>query len=70
MDALRDELHALVDQLPEDKVAPVIALVRQNLGMSERRARAVSTPARIQSRLHGVEGVDEELNRLRDGSRG
>jgi hypothetical protein len=69
MSALRDEPHHLVDQLPEDRVAPVLALVRENAA-PDRRSQAVATLERICKRMHGVTGVDEELDLLRDGSRG
>jgi hypothetical protein len=69
MSAPRDELHHLVDQLPEDRVAPVLAVVRENAA-PHRRSRAVAMLERIRERMHGVTGVDEELDLLRDGSRG
>ncbi|MFI7424595.1 hypothetical protein [Nonomuraea sp. NPDC049684] len=31
MSAMRDELHHLVDRLPEDEVAPLLRLVRDQL---------------------------------------
>ncbi|MBB5082859.1 hypothetical protein [Nonomuraea endophytica] len=70
MSAIRDELHSLVDQLPEDQVPPVLALVRENIAATHRRGGAVRTLERIQKRMRGVTGVDEELHRLRDESRG
>lgn len=66
---MRDELHTLVEQLPEDRVAPVLALVRQNL-TAGRRAQAIAAMERVQERMRGVTGVDEELDRLREGSGG
>ena len=69
LSALRDELHHLVDQLPEDRVAPVLALVRENAA-PDRRAQAVATLERIRERMRGVTGVDGELDLLRDGSPG
>jgi hypothetical protein len=69
MSALREELHDLVDQLPDERLAPVLALVREGVGPG-RRAEAVATLERIRGRLRGVTGVDEELDGLRDESRG
>ncbi|WP_143591387.1 hypothetical protein [Thermoactinospora rubra] len=69
MSAMREELHALVDRLPEDRVLPVLALVRESLETASRRERALATMERIQERMRGVSGVDEELNRLREGAR-
>jgi hypothetical protein len=69
MSAMREELHSLVDQLPDEQVQPVLALVRENLA-SSRRTRAAAALERIRERLRGVTGVDEELDRLREGSRG
>jgi hypothetical protein len=62
---MRDELHHLVDLLPEEKVAPVLALVRQTAA-SGTRDRAAAALAQAQTRLRGVTGIDEELRRLRD----
>ncbi|WP_101790603.1 hypothetical protein [Nonomuraea indica] len=70
MSEMRAELHSLVDQLPEDQVVPVLALVRENVLSSRRRERAVASLARVRERMRGVTGVDEELDRLREGSRG
>jgi hypothetical protein len=70
MSTMREQLHSLVDQLPDDRVQPVLALVRENLVTSSRRAQAAAALERIQQRLRGVTGVDEELDRLREGSRG
>jgi hypothetical protein len=69
MSAIRDELHVLVDQLPEDRLEPVLQLMRGD-ETAARRKRAAATLARIQERMHGVTGVDEELLRLREGDRG
>ncbi|MCK9931887.1 hypothetical protein MXD62_32925 [Frankia sp. Mgl5] len=30
MSTLRDELHSLIDRLPESQVAPILALVRES----------------------------------------
>jgi hypothetical protein len=65
MSVMRNELHQLVDLLPEEKVAPVLALVRQSAA-SGTRERAVAALEQTQSRLRGVTGIDEELRRLRD----
>ncbi|MFI6499830.1 hypothetical protein [Nonomuraea typhae] len=70
MSATRDELHALVDELPDEQVAPVLALVRENVAAARRREGAVLALERIRERMRGVTGVDEELERLRDESRG
>jgi hypothetical protein len=58
-----------VDQLPEEQVAPVLALVRET-ALPVRRDQAVATVQRIRERMSGVTGVDEELDQLRDESRG
>ncbi|MEW1839020.1 hypothetical protein AB0392_13780 [Nonomuraea angiospora] len=65
MSAMREELHSLVDQLPDDRVQPVIALIRENL-LASRRIQA----AAALERMRGVTGVDEELDQLREGARG
>jgi hypothetical protein len=70
MSAMREELHLLVDQLPEDRVPPVLALVRENMSLSRRREKALVALERIRGRMRGVTGVDEELDRLREESRG
>ncbi|MEV0235108.1 hypothetical protein [Nonomuraea sp. NPDC050786] len=69
MSAMREELHSLVDQLPDDRVQPVIALVRESL-LASRRTQAAAALERIRERMRGVTGVDEELDQLREGSRG
>ncbi|WP_146087473.1 hypothetical protein [Thermomonospora echinospora] len=69
MSALREELHHLVDQLPDERLAPVLALVREG-ARPGRRAAAVAALERVRERMRDVPGVDEELDRLRDGSRG
>lgn len=61
-----EELHQLVDQLPEERLAPVLRPIRGD----SRRARAVATLEAVRARLSGVTEVDEELSRLRDGGRG
>jgi len=33
---MRDEFHHLFDELPEDQVAPMLALIRENLPAAER----------------------------------
>src|SRR5215469_13681099 len=35
MSVMREELHHLIDQLPEEQVAPILALVRENLPVGE-----------------------------------
>lgn len=66
MRAMREELHELVDQLPEEQLAPVLQLIRRD----KLRIRALSTLQTVQLRMSGVTGVDEELDTMRDGSRG
>lgn len=61
--ALREELHRLVDELPEERLAPVFQLVRDYV----RRSRAIAALEVIQERMSGVAGIDEELSVLRDG---
>jgi hypothetical protein len=51
-------IHSLVDQLPEERLGPVL------------RKRALGTLAQVQERMRGVTGADEELLRLRAGDRG
>jgi hypothetical protein len=70
MSAMREELHLLVDQLPEDRVLSVLTLVRENVSSSRRRERAAVALERIRGRMRGVTGMDEELDRLREESRG
>jgi hypothetical protein len=70
MSAIREELHSLVDQLPDDRVQPVLAIVKEDLALSHRRAQAAASLERIRARMRGVTGVDEELDRLREESRG
>ena len=69
MSAIRDELHFLVDQLPEERLVPVLRLIRGDDGAG-RRERALAALARAQENMRGVTGADEELARLRDGDRG
>ena len=66
MSAVREEIHQLVDQLPEERLAPLLRLIRGG----ERKAQALATLKIVQQRMAGVTGVDEELADLRDGSRG
>jgi len=35
MSVMREELHQLIDQLPEDQVAPILALVKGSLPVGE-----------------------------------
>ncbi|MFC4057255.1 hypothetical protein ACFOWE_03065 [Planomonospora corallina] len=70
MSAMREELHLLVDQLPADRVPPVLALVRENVPSSRRREKALAALERIRGRMQGATGVDEDLDRLREESRG
>jgi len=69
MSVTRDELHHLVDELPEERLAPVLELIRRD-AVSGRKARAAATLERVRERMHDVTGVDEELERLRDEDRG
>lgn len=66
MSAMREELHHLVDELPEERLEPVLQLIRGD----DRKARAIAALETIQKRMSGVTGVDEELVLLRDGGRG
>lgn len=50
MSVSRDELHQLVDELPEERLAPVLRLIRGD----ERKARAAATLKLVQQRLAGV----------------
>jgi hypothetical protein len=67
--ARAEEIHHLVDQLPEERLAPVLELIREDAA-AERRVRAAATLAHVQEHMRGVTGADEELLRLRDGDRG
>jgi hypothetical protein len=69
MSGIRDELHSLVDQLPEERLGPVLQLIRGDEAAG-RRKQALVTLAQVQERMRGVTGADEELLRLRDGDRG
>lgn len=69
MSVTRDELHHLVDQLPEERLAPVLELIRSDAAI-ERKTRAAATLERVREHMHGVTGVEEELQRLRDEGRG
>src|ERR1700753_3489046 len=69
MSVTRDELPHLVDQLPEERLAPVLELIRGDAATG-RKTKAAATLERVQERMHGVTGIDEELQRLRDEGRG
>jgi hypothetical protein len=69
MSVTRDELHHLVDQLPEERLASVLELIRSDAGTG-RKAGAAATVERVRERMHDVTGIDEELKRLRDEDRG
>jgi hypothetical protein len=69
MSVVRDELHHLVDQLPEERLAPVLELIRKD-AVAGRREQAASTLEHIRERMRDVTGADEELQRLRDEGRG
>jgi hypothetical protein len=69
MSAMREEIHHLVDQLPEERLAPVLQLIREDAA-AERRTRAAALFQHVQERMRGVVGIDEELHQLRDGDRG
>ena len=69
MSVTRDELHHLVDQLPEERLAPVLELIRGDTATG-RKTEAAATLERVRERMHGVVGIDEELQRLRDEDRG
>jgi hypothetical protein len=69
MSGIRDELHSLVDQLPEERLVPVLQLIRGDEAAG-RRKQALVTLAQVQERMRGVTGADEELLRSRDGDRG
>lgn len=60
---MREELHHLVDQLPEERLAPVLQLIRGD----GRKTRAVATLEAVRAHMTGI---DEELSRLRDGGCG
>jgi hypothetical protein len=58
-----------VDQLPEERLVPVLRLIRGD-DAAGRQERALAALARAQEHMRGVTGADEELARLRDGARG
>jgi hypothetical protein len=49
MSAMRDELHHLVDELPEAEVAPVLDLVRDHVGGRAERQRRLSFAGLLQA---------------------
>jgi hypothetical protein len=53
---MRDELHYLVEYLSEERLEPVLRLIRGD-AEAEGRARAVATVEHAQERLRGVAGV-------------
>jgi hypothetical protein len=69
MSVSRGELHHLVDQLPEERLAPVLELIRGDAATG-RKAQAAATLERVREHMQGVTGVDDELQRLRDDDRG
>ena len=69
MSVSRDELHHLVDQLPEERLAPVLELIRGD-AVTGRKAQAAATLERVRERMQGVTGVDDELQQIRDEDRG
>jgi hypothetical protein len=69
MSVSRDELHQLVDQLPEERLAPVLELIRGD-AVTGRMAQAAATLERVRERMQGVTGVDDELQQIRDEDRG
>ncbi|MBN6054222.1 hypothetical protein JYK22_19930, partial [Nonomuraea sp. RK-328] len=68
MDTWCDTHPALGNRPAEEQAESVIARA-QDLGCLG-DVHALSLLARIQSRLRDTEGVDEELDQLRDGARG
>lgn len=65
MSALREELHHLVDELPEERLSRVLQLLRGD----SRKAKAIAALEAIQERVNGVTGINEKLSLLRDGGR-
>lgn len=51
MSVTRDELHHLVDQLPEERLASVLELIRGDAA-SGRKTRAAATLERVRERMH------------------
>lgn len=70
MNAMREEFHHLIDELPEEQVGPMLALVRDSLPPHRSRADVLAIVAEVRRRMHDVTGVDEEIRRLRDDPRG
>ena len=52
-----------------ERLAPVLQLIRADAAAG-RQARAAAVIGRVQERMRGVTGIDEELLQLRDGDRG
>lgn len=65
MSALRDELHHLLDRLPDDRLPPVLAVVRDNMP-TPYRDRALANLERIRQRMQDATGLDEELDKIRN----
>ncbi|MEU7881267.1 hypothetical protein [Microbispora bryophytorum] len=66
MSVQREELHHLIDELPEEQVGRVLALVRGSVPGRASRKAVLATLAAVQERMSGVTGMDEELQSLRD----
>jgi hypothetical protein len=71
MSVMREELHHLVDQLPEERLTPVLQLIRQETAAG-RRERALATLERVQRRMQGViaEREGSARSRIMSGIRG
>ncbi|WP_203994019.1 hypothetical protein [Sphaerisporangium rufum] len=70
MSVQREELHHLIDELPDEQVGRALALVRGSVPAHGSRQAVLATLAGVQERMSGVTGLDEELQRLRDEPRG
>lgn len=66
MSVQREELHHLIDELPEEQVGRVLALVRGSVPGHTSRKAVLAILAAVQERMSGVTGADEELQSLRD----
>ena len=58
MSAMRDELHGLVDELPEEELGQAIAQVRQSIAAAQARGRAAARLERAQQRMLGARKAD------------
>lgn len=66
MSVMREELHHLIDQLPEEQVAPMLALVRDSLPVGDEREAVWPLPSFVGTLASGkgdVAGRSQEILR-------